>query len=383
MILESNNFKSAKPKKVGLFGKSAVVNIQNGNKVDFTARFVDKDGNSISLGPFHISFMDIDTGKEGAQEELTIGGFTDSYMLDDTELSKVQMDDGTTKYIAGLPGVGADNPYDPLMLTDVQAKRTVSFKFPGGLNQFSFSYEVAKVAYEDYEAESEGRHFFMSGMSSLYFCEAQPVVVDYNMASVPYSNLGGMGPDFGSPPFLRFDNVAAVQNDQMLDVKIENLTKYTPANTSNNGLNGQFAQVNIGGGSNTKFRFNFVKHGTDEPYTMDWNYISIFDLDHGKKKEQYRETLELKGFVTHYLPEDSELHVHKHDDKWYTYGSTTHGTGEDNPTDPMNLTQTQKARSITALYHSVSSFDVKFAAAKPKKFGRNFLFSGKSALVFC
>lgn len=374
---------TAKPKKVGIFGASAVVNIMNGHEVDFTARFVDRDDSPVSLGPFHMSILDIDTGKDGGQEELTIGGFTESYMLDDTELTKVAMADGRTKFIAGLPGVGADNPTDPLMLTDVQARRTVSFQFPGGLNSFSFSYKVAAVAYDAYQSESDGRHFFMAGMSSLYFCEADPVVMDYNMASVAYSNLGGLGPDTDSPRGLRFNNIAAIENDEMLDLIVTNLTHYRAANVANNGLNGQFAQVNILGGSNAQLRFTFVKSGSDTPYVMDWNYISIFDLDHGKKKESYRETMEVKGFVTHYLTETSELEVIQHGNKWYTYGSTTAGTGKDNPSNPMNMTQQQMDRSVTLLFHQTSSFDAKFASAKPKKEGRNFLFSGKSAMVFC
>jgi hypothetical protein len=384
MILESLNFVTAKPKKVGLFGDSAVVNIKNGHTVDFTARFVDSEtSNPVKLGPFHLSVMDIDTGKEGGQEELTIGGFSDYYLLDETELTKVEMDDGRTRFIAGEPGTGADNPVDPLMLTDVQAKRTVSFQFPGGLDRFEFSYKVAKVAYDDYDAESEGRHFFLSGMSSLYFCEADPVVIDYNMANVAYSNLGGLGPDFDSPPALRFNKIAHIENDQTLDMTVTNLTRYFPANTANNGLNGQFAQVNIGGGTTTRFRFTFLKHGTDEPYEMDWAYLSIFDLDHGKKADKYKETIELRGFVTHYLTETSELEVTHHGEKWYTYGSTTWGTGKDNPSDPMHMTQQQMDRSVTILYHSISSFDAKFGAGNPKQDGRNFLFSGKSALVFC
>lgn len=383
MIIESDNFVTDKPKKVGLFGASAVINVKAGKEVDFTARFVDKDGNPVYMGPFHMSFMDIDTGKEGGQEELTIGGFTESYLLDDTELTKVQMADGRTKFIAGLPGVGADNPLDPLMLTDVQAKRTVSFQFPGGLQSFQFSYKVAAVAYEAFNSETEGRHFFISGMSSLYFCEAEPVVIDYNMASVAYSNLGGMGPDFNSPSGLRFTNIAHIENDQTLDMIVTNQSEYSPSNTANNGLNGEFAQVNIGGGTATRFRFTFYKSGSDEVYIMPWNYISIYDLDHGKKGEQYRETMEIKGFATHYMTESSELHVVQKGDKWYTYGSTTWGTGKDNPSDPMNLTQQQKDRSVTLLFHDKGFFDAKFAAAKPKRSGRNFLFSGKSALVFC
>lgn len=384
MILESNNFVTAKPHKVGLFGSSAVVNIKNGNEVDFTARFVENGSdNDFILGPFHISFMDLDTGKTGGQEELTIGGFVSRYYLDTADFTEVAMGDGRTRFIAGEPGVGADNPFDPMMLTDVQAKRTVSFQFPGGLSSFSFSYKVAAVSYEDYDAESEGRHFFLSGMTSLYFCEINPVVIDYNLATVRYSNLGGLGPDYNSPKGLRFDNVAAIENDQMLDMIVSNLTEYEAANTTNNGLNGEFAQVNILGGTSTKFRFQFLKHGTDDPFTMDWNYISIFDLDHGKRKEQYKETMEIKGFATHYLTETSELHLTQHGEKWYTYASTTFGTGKDNPTDPMNLTQVQKDRSVTLLFHNKNFFDARFGSAKPKKAGRNFLFSGKSALVFC
>lgn len=384
MILESNNFKTAKPYKTGVFGASAIVNIQNGHTVDFTARFIDaKTDKPVNMMAFHLSFMDLDTGKEAGQEELTIGGFTNSYLLDDTELTQVEMDDGRTRFIAGEPGVGADNPADPILLSDVQAKRTVSFKFPAGLSTFTFSYKVAKVSYTDYDADTEGRHFLLSGMSSLYFCDAKPVVTDYNMASVIHSNLGGLGPDFGAPPNLLFKHVALVENDQMLDLKIENLTEYIPANTANNGLNGEFAQLNIRGGSSTKFRFTFLEHGTDKPYQMEWNFFTIFDLDHGKKFEKYKERVEVKGFATHFLTETSELHLTEHGDKWYTYASSTWGTGKDNPTDPMNLSQQQKDRSVTLLYHGKSHYDARFSADKPKANGRNFLFSGKSGVVFC
>jgi hypothetical protein len=384
LILSSDNFKTAKPGKVGLYGRSAVVNVQNGHEVDFTATFVKYGSDEpVSMKAFHVSFMDLDTGKEAGQEELTIGGFTNSYTLDGTELTEVATSDGRTKFIAGEPGVGADNPADPLMMSDVQAKRAVSFQFPSGLSSFSFSYKVAKVAYVDFDAESEGRHFLMGGMSSLYFCEAKPVVVDYNMASMKYSNLGGLGPDFGSPKGLLFNNVAAVENDMMLDLKITNLSQYKPYNTSQNRLNGEFAQLNIGGGTETKFRFTFLKAGTDEPYVMDWNLFTIFDLDHGKKNEKYQESVEVKGFATHYLTETSELHLTAHGEKWYTYASSTWGTGNDNPTDPMALTQQQKDRSVSLLFHDKAHYDANFAAAKPKNGGRNFMFAGKSGVVFC
>lgn len=392
MILESDNFKTAKPRKVGIYGASAVVNILNGHEVDFTARFVDQDDKPARLGPFHISFLDLDTGKEGGQEELTIGGFTSSYLLDNTELTKVEMADGRTKFIAGEPGVGADNPMDPLMLTDVQAARTVALQFPGGLDSFQFSYKVGKVAYDTYNSDTTGRHFLISGLTSLYFCEVEPVSMDFNLATVAYSNLGGLGPDFDAPRALRFNNIAAIANDQMIDLTVVNTTSYDPANTANNGLNGEFAQVNIRGGSTTRFRFQFLKHGTDDPVHMDWTMLSMFDLDEAKPKKnkktgqirpQYRETLEVKGFATHFITEHSEVQLTQLGAKWYQYTSSTKGSGKDNPTDPMALTEQQKNRAVTFMFHDISAFDARFEAMKPTKTGRNFLFAGKSSVVFC
>jgi len=380
MVMTSSNYVSAKPKKTGLAGSLAVVNILNGHEVDFVCSFVDKDGKAVSLGKFHISFFDLDTGKEAGEEELTIGGFLKSYMIDNTELTSVEMADGRTKFIAGEPGIGADNPTDPLMLTDLQAARTVSFVFPAGLDSFKFTYKVHANANG---SPTEGRHFQMAGMSSMYFCDTKPISMDFDLATVSYSNLGGQGPDFNSPQALHFSNIAAIMNDQIVDLKITNLTEYIPTNTSNNGLNGQFAQLNIAGGSNTRFRFQFLKQGTDEPVVMDWTYWSVYDLDHGKKKDKFQEIVEAKGFSTHYLTETSEIELHMKGEKWYEYASTTYGTAGDNPSDPMGLTQLQKDRAVTFLYHDISQFDVRFAAKPPKNAGRNFLFAGKSSVVFC
>jgi hypothetical protein len=392
LILEADGYNTTKPKKSGLHGHLAVVNILNGYDVQFTARFVNKNDAAIFLGPFHLSFFDIDTGKRGGQEELVIGGFTESHLLENTELQEIPIPDdpdGKVRFVAGQPGVGADNPSDALMLTDVQAARTVSLKFPKGLDRFTFTYKVMKN-FETPYSWNEGRHFLMGGSSSLYFCDAEPVNMDLSFANVHYSNLDGQGPDFDSPKALRFSNVASMADGSAIDLTVkvaegEN-NKYTPANVANNGLNGQFAQVNIRGASETRFKFTFLKGGTNEPQKLDWTYFSMYDLDQGKTRggvAQTQETMDVSGFVTHYLTEASELVVKQHDKQWYSYTSSTAGTGSDNPTDPMALTEQQKNRAVTFLLHNVHTFEATFSATAPDQNGRNFLFAGKSSVVFC
>jgi hypothetical protein len=58
----------------------------------------------------------------------------------------------------------------------------------------------------------------------------------------------------------------------------------------------------------------------------------------------------------------------------------THGTGQDNPLSPMNLTALQAARSFAVFFEDKSEFYVTLDAGEGWG-GRNFLFAGMSQLV--
>lgn len=394
VLTSSGSYDTSVPDKNGLSGNLGVVNVKNDASVDFTVTFLNAETDEpVTLGKFYLGFFDIDNGQAGMQEVLTIGGFDSQLLLPGSELAVSTVGDRTA-FTASSWGIGADNPIDPLMLTDLQAKRTVSLKFPAGLSSVQFTYSVTKNA--DYkgqveydEWESVGRHFLFAGMTSAYFCEATPTVMDFSMATILQNNLGGMGPNFDEPHGLILGGVAQI-GDMTLDLMVTNLTEYTPKNVNRNGLRGKFGSVNMATGKETRFQFTFLQGGTYDTYTgttdasvaVEWIYVTLYDLDAGRRNKWW-EMFDINNFVTHYMTETSELAVSDLGDGRYQYRSTTHGTGRDNPRDPEELTEQQKNRATTLLLHNAMGFEATFTTGGPEGSGRNFLLSGKSSVVYC
>ena len=57
-------------------------------------------------------------------------------------------------------------------------------------------------------------------------------------------------------------------------------------NTTQNGLGGEFGQINVQGSSHAQFTFNLVEAGTDTPFPMTATqklHFSVYDLDAGGK----------------------------------------------------------------------------------------------------
>jgi len=386
------------PEKNGLFGSLVAINMLHGIETEFKIRFLRSGTDeAITMPQFYWSLNDLDMGGlGGGMEVLTINGFESDHMLvsEHNEVVKGQNGEWAT-YSASTAGNEDDNPTDPFMLTDQQAGRTVSFRFPEGLSEFSFRYSVALAAEEFPGHKDIGRHFLFSGMSSIYMCEPRKVNIDFSMANVASSNLGNMGPDFGAPEGIRFTNIADIGDGNFVDLEIHALSTYTPYNSSQNGLYGNFGQVNLHAASDVSLEFVFMEPGTTNRVQVNWFYFSVFDLDEARRGRN-KETIEINNryFVTHYLTETSEVHVFPHfaandgsglaaNDGNMQYMSTTKGTGRDNPSDPMDLDQQQKDRSVAFLMHNVDSFVAKFSIGAPRRGGRNFNFAGAANVIYC
>ena len=83
--------------------------------------------------------------------------------------------------------------------------------------------------------------------------------LDFFESSLGYNNLGGMGPIYDDPHELRFVDLGKTPSGGFaVDLRITNQSEYYAFRSSNNGLAGQFANINILGNTNVKYEFCFL-----------------------------------------------------------------------------------------------------------------------------
>lgn len=399
IVTAPNGYEGFRPERngLGIGDKIGVINIMHSTSVDLTYSFVFQDNDQpATLGEFFFSVFDMDTGKgykKGGQrvrsiEKLTISGYEEYYLIPMEKGGEIAV----TNHGAGADfegttwGRARDNPNDPLVLDELQAARSVSFKFAPGKSTFSLTYSLGK-------AVRGGRNFMFSGMTNLYFCKAPKVNLNFNTSTVARNNLGNKGPEEGVPEGILFTNIAQI-GDQSLDLEVNALEEYWPRNVERNGLLGDFAQINLatpsqqGDTGTCEFKFKLLKGGSDEPYEAEWLYFSMFDLDQAKSNKKWnpkwQESLTVSGFASQYISDGSEIKVEQLDKRTYRYNSSKKGTGKDNPKDPLKLDAVMLARTVTFVYRAVSEWTARFAIGLPMAIdGRNFLFAGKSSTVSC
>ena len=66
--------------------------------------------------------------------------------------------------------------------------------------------------------------------------QREDVLLNLSAATVGHSNLGGLGPNFSSPPTLAFRSVGVAHNGRAIDLLVSNLSAYVPRNTASNGI---------------------------------------------------------------------------------------------------------------------------------------------------
>jgi len=377
VVVSATGYNTTQTGRNGLLGEIGIVNMVNNNDAQFKLSFVESGTNTpVVMEQFILAFLDLDKGIKGGRETLHINGYRSFSTIGHTE---VVVDAGAGTFAASRHGTKADNPSDPKMLTDVGAQRTVSFEFPAGLTEVPFTYTISQ---NFNKRDWEGREFMFAGMTSVYFCKTKKVDLDFSMATLEYSNVGGLGPNFSSPEGLRYGKVATFADGRQLDMTVNALTSYEVKNNMANGLSGHFGQVSMKSGTETRFKFTFKEPGTDVDAKVDWMYFSLFDLDNAKKGKQ-RETFDMEGVSTHFMTERSLVEVTEMGGDRYQYASTRKGTGKDNPKDPMAMTQRQRDMSVSFLFHNKTTFEATFKVGPPYGYTRNFNFAGQSNTVFC
>lgn len=382
--------------KNGLHGSFGNINLYNNNSIDLVFHFIDSEsGEPVEMPGFHITVFDLDQGPyASAKEFLTVDGFDEAHLMAFTSLNTRGLADGRREFSSTVHGTGENNPVDPLSLTEHQAAHAVDLVFPAGLSEFKMNYAVG-------EARAMGRNMLFAGMSSLSMCQERPLNLNFEMATVVYNNLGGKGPDTGVPEGIRYHNLLVV-NGMVVDLIVNSAGFYKPWNVPLNGLYGKFGNINIAQGETVDLAFRFVEAETSEPVTLKAVHFSIFDLDEGQFT-RLRESLTIGGFVAGYLTDDTEIEMQDLPDGRVSYSSSRNGHGplpdgemkwpvpvnrqpfrSDNPEEPMHLTKKQLNKAVTFLFHDSSEFVASFSVEEgPRDQGRNFLFGGKSSVVFC
>jgi len=218
-----------------------------------------------------------------------------------------------------------------------------------------------------------------------------------------------------------------------------------------NRILGKFAQINIKADHQADMQFCFVNHGSKAPVTIDAFSVTFHDFDNaGSGENLARERLIASGYTSwatsfqecdisqgvgkdipmldrspselvvdapgtaglvvadgDSMPDYAEVCTGISGTESGTevaFASSTDGNGNDNPTDPANLSEQQRKRAVTLTYQEkqciVVTFSVPLVAASPLNsisnkfgngaagpdadkdkqigFGRNFLFSGGS-----
>jgi hypothetical protein len=224
-------------------------------------------------------------------------------------------------------------------------------------------------------------------------------VKDWNFvnAEVTQNNLGGVGPNKEDKEEIRYANVVdgvdlvltTDSKDYATNPKVKegerdgvHVTDFT--GVDNNGISGKFGVVNVKGNTSVALKFTLVESGTDTPVEVapeQTVFFSVYDLDSVAKGSPG--SFEYVNFTTPVdswgVTDTSTVQVTGDNDHLSAKSGRT-GTGEDNPTDPMQMTQLQKDSAVRITYKGKNTWGMTFGENAPKKAkgGRNLLFAGRA-----
>ncbi|MFC5051881.1 PEP-CTERM sorting domain-containing protein [Rubritalea spongiae] len=215
-----------------------------------------------------------------------------------------------------------------------------------------------------------------------------------NVSATTLLDFGSNKLDFGNSTFsstgmangntasdggqFRWANIISVDG-RTLDLIAEvSGGQYKFANANNNGLNGEFGQINVNHSTNVEFTFTIVDTGTNNAVAASaWDF-ALFDLDTGNKGSNI-ESLSLVNngaFQSYTVTNDSELLIGgTYSEPNFT--ATTQGYGSDNPSDPATLTALQENRAVLFSLTDTASFTMVYNTTSGRS-GRNFLFAGEA-----
>ena len=174
-------------------------------------------------------------------------------------------------------------------------------------------------------------------------------------------------------------------------MEVTNTSYYRPWKTIRNGLNGEFAQVNLdspkdGSGEEINYvtlRIRFLDAATGLPVLLNRFTMSFYDFDQGRDGRA-KECFSTTGYSSIQVAPNASQIVEEPDplDPAYSaFCSTEYGELADNPTSPTALTAHQRSKMIEVTYEQRSEVSMRFAVGCCSFSGRNFLMAGESDIL--
>uniref|UniRef100_A0A7S1R466 Uncharacterized protein n=1 Tax=Alexandrium catenella TaxID=2925 RepID=A0A7S1R466_ALECA len=179
---------------------------------------------------------------------------------------------------------------------------------------------------------------------------------------VLHSNLGGQGPQPGEQSLIFASNrTEGGVTVKRLAFRVTALSPYSPGWAQMNGLShglvGKYGQVTLKPATNVTLRIQTFDLDTKEPIHMPSAAFTFFDLDE-YKGHQASEYVTVRNFESFELTPSTEVRMSKNADGSTTFQASTEGTYDDNPVDPLLLTEQQKNRAVTVRFGNVSEIEV-------------------------
>jgi hypothetical protein len=142
-----------------------VINLDGGKAVSLTFSMVKSGTNEeVALDtPFKMSFLDMDKGKKGNIEHMTVCGAKNIYVREVSELATEAGEGDCHQVYAGAPGTGADNPTS-LDLTEGQKLKSFDIL----VSQASFTVDLEV---KEKKGRMSARNFMFGGQSVVGNCE--------------------------------------------------------------------------------------------------------------------------------------------------------------------------------------------------------------------
>eukprot|EP00966_Prymnesium_polylepis_P266134 6147647-Prymnesium_polylepis.1 len=148
-------------------------------------------------------------------------------------------------------------------------------------------------------------------------------------------------------------------------MEVTNTSAYRPWKLIRNGINGEFAQINLdspkfGGDELLNYvtlLVRFLDSATGAPLVLDRFRMSFYDFDQGVQGRA-RECFSTRGYSdVQVSPGYTQINSSVADpvDSTFTgFCSTQYGVLDDNPTSPVALTDHQRSKSIELLFEQTS-----------------------------
>jgi len=182
------------------------------------------------------------------------------------------------------------------------------------------------------------------------------------------SNLGNAGPDQDADEGLVFltrnlggDAEGAFGRE--VELVINAVGGYRPAEASMNGFTGKYGSINIAAGGQVQLKFSVRDHRTKSPVTLKTASLTFFDLDQGHAGSCQKSVL-AEGFTDVHLTTTTEVVRHVLPGGKTVFKASTYGTVDDNPSDPEFMTQRQKDRAVSLLFSNFQESTITLGSTK-------------------